>query len=198
MEAGDHVHRLAHDPKEQRIRKSSAPSAADVSVDNGEMLWRRSNPVDDPLDFRCKANGQFRIAGAIPITRGSVQPVQRNQKRPTARSAPLSKLGLKLVPRNAAFSVLIETCDVARLAARRSRVCPYLKALPEVLDQIEPLARREPSQLGREITHVVQNGERKRVGQFASPRQAPARPLRRAACQGHGCALPPMRAGARQ
>ena len=34
------------------------------------------------------------------------------------------------------------------------------KALPEVLDQIEPLARREPSQLGREIAHVLQDGER--------------------------------------
>jgi hypothetical protein len=61
------VHRLVHDPKEQRIRKSSAPSAADVSVDNREMLWRCSNPVDDPLNFHSKANGQFRIAGAIPI-----------------------------------------------------------------------------------------------------------------------------------
>ncbi len=69
VEAGDYVHRLVNDPKEQRIRKSSAPSAADVSVDNREMLWRRSNPVDDPLDFRSKANGQFRIAGAIPIAR---------------------------------------------------------------------------------------------------------------------------------
>jgi hypothetical protein len=66
VEAGDHVHRLVNYPKEQRIRKSSAPSAADVSVDNRGMLWRRSNPVDDPLDFRSKANGQFRIAGAIP------------------------------------------------------------------------------------------------------------------------------------
>ncbi len=69
VEAGDHVHSLVHDPKEQRVRKSSAPSAADVSVDNREMLWGRSNPFDDPLDFRSKASGHFRIAGAIPIAR---------------------------------------------------------------------------------------------------------------------------------
>src|SRR5438128_2616465 len=29
VEAGDHVHSLVHDPKEQRVRKSSASSAAD-------------------------------------------------------------------------------------------------------------------------------------------------------------------------
>jgi hypothetical protein len=69
VEAGDHVHSLVHDPKEQRVWKSSAPRATDVSVDNREMLWRRSNPFDDPLDFRSKASGQFRVAGAIPIAR---------------------------------------------------------------------------------------------------------------------------------
>jgi hypothetical protein len=82
----------------------------------------------------------------------------------------LSKLGLKLVPRNAVFSVLIETCD-APVELRSLRVghgyVLIFEALPEVLDQIEPLARREPSQLRRKITHVVQNGERKRVRQFA-------------------------------
>src|SRR6202011_6011639 len=40
VEAGDHVHSLVHDPKEQRVRKSSAPRATDLSVDNREMLWR--------------------------------------------------------------------------------------------------------------------------------------------------------------
>ena len=69
VKAGDHVHSLVHDPKEQRVRESSAPSAADVSIDNREVLWRRSNLFDDPLDFRSKTSGQFRIPGAIPIAR---------------------------------------------------------------------------------------------------------------------------------
>jgi hypothetical protein len=170
VEAGDHVHSLVHDPKEQRRWKSSAPSAADVSVDN-EMLWRRSNPVNDSSRLPQQSERPVPHRGRYtnPAPR-SVQPVQRNQNRPTARSAPLSKLGLKLVPRNAVFSVLIETCDapveLGSLRLGHGYVLIF-KALPEVLDQIEPLARREPSQLGRKITHVVQNGERKRVRQFA-------------------------------
>ena len=68
------------------------------------------------------------------------------------------------------FSVLIETGDapveLGSLRVRHGYVLIF-KAFPEVLDQIEPLARREPSQLRREISHVVQNGERKRVRQFA-------------------------------
>jgi hypothetical protein len=39
VKAGNHVHSLVHDPKGQRMRKASAPSAADVSVDNRETLW---------------------------------------------------------------------------------------------------------------------------------------------------------------
>ncbi len=56
------------------------------------------------------------------------------------------------------FSVLIETRDASvelgSLRVGHGYVLVF-KALPEVLDQIEPLARREPSQLGREITHAV-------------------------------------------
>jgi hypothetical protein len=69
VKAGNHVHSLVPDPKEQRVRKASAPSAADVSVDNRELLWRRGNPFDDRLDFGCEASGKFRIAGAVPILR---------------------------------------------------------------------------------------------------------------------------------
>jgi len=68
------------------------------------------------------------------------------------------------------FPVLIESCDapveLGSLRVGHGYVLIF-KALPEVLDQVEPLARREPSQLGREITHVLQDGERKRVRQFA-------------------------------
>jgi hypothetical protein len=72
VKAGNHVHSLVHDPKEQRIRKASAPSAADVSVDNREMLWRRGDPFDDRLDFRSEASGKFRIAGALYQSRASI------------------------------------------------------------------------------------------------------------------------------
>jgi len=75
------------------------------------------------------------------------------------------------------FPVLIEICDapveLGSLRVGHGYVLIF-KALPEVLDQIEPLARREPSQRWREIIHVVQHGERKRVRQFAF------RPARRA------------------
>ena len=69
VKAGDHVHSRVHDPKDQRVRESSAPSAADVSIDNREILWRRGNPFDDRLDFRSEASGKFHIAGTVPIAR---------------------------------------------------------------------------------------------------------------------------------
>jgi len=78
------------------------------------------------------------------------------------------------------FSVLIETCDapveLGSLRVRHGYVLVF-KALPEALDQIEPLARRESSQLGRKIAHVVQNGARERVRQFASPRRATSKTI---------------------
>jgi len=63
----------------------------------------------------------------------------------------LSKFGLKLVPRNALFSDGIKTCN-ASVELGALGICHgnviVVQALPEGLDQIEPLARREPSQLG--------------------------------------------------
>lgn len=63
----------------------------------------------------------------------------------------MSKLGLKLVSRNAVFPILIETCD-ALVELGSLGVCHryvlVVQTLPESLDQVEPLARREPSQLG--------------------------------------------------
>ncbi len=193
VEAGDHVDRLVHDPKEQAHTEI-------VGTERGGRLCRQQgNAVAPRQSGRRPSRLPQQSERPVPhlgryINRapGSVQPVQRNQRRPTARSAPLSKLGLKLVPWNAVFSILIETCDapveLGSLRVGHGYVLIF-KALPEVLDQIEALARREPSQLGREISHVVQNGERKRVRQFASPRRAPARPSRWAACRGHECAL---------
>jgi hypothetical protein len=37
VEAGDYMHRPVDDPKEQRVRKSPAPSTPDVSVNNGRL-----------------------------------------------------------------------------------------------------------------------------------------------------------------
>jgi hypothetical protein len=69
VEAGDHVHGPAYDPKEQRLRKTPASSAAGVSVGYGKMLGRRGDPFDDVVDFRNEAIGQLRIASAVPVAR---------------------------------------------------------------------------------------------------------------------------------
>jgi hypothetical protein len=115
VEAGDDVHSLVHYPKEQRVRKSSAPRATDVSVDNREMLWRRSNPFDDPLDFR------------IPISR-------------------LDQ-----------FSACSGTKDDRRHGQRgcRSSALSWSHGMPCSRSRSKPAMRRS-SQLGREITHVLQ------------------------------------------
>jgi hypothetical protein len=66
------------------------------------------------------------------------------------------------------FPILIETCDtlveLGALGVCHGNVL-VVQTLPEKLDQVEPLARREPSQLGCEITHAAQDGERKSAGQ---------------------------------
>jgi hypothetical protein len=63
----------------------------------------------------------------------------------------LSKFGLKLVPPNAVFPILVETCDafveLGSLGVYHRYVL-VVQTLPERLDQLEPLARREPSELG--------------------------------------------------
>ena len=107
------------------------------------MLRRRGDPLDDHVDFHSEAGGQLRNFGRCtnPALR-AIQPVQRDQRQPAARSAPLSKLGLKLVPGNAVFSVLIETGDppveLGSLGIGDGYVL-VLEALPKGLDQLEPL-----------------------------------------------------------
>ena len=60
-------------------------------------------------------------------------------------------MGYVLVPRNALFPVLIETgnasVELGALGACHGNVL-LVQALPDRLDQIEPLTRREPGQLG--------------------------------------------------
>jgi hypothetical protein len=55
VEAGDHLHGASYDPKEQRVRKTPAPSAADIFVDHRKLLGRRGDPRNDVLDFRNEA-----------------------------------------------------------------------------------------------------------------------------------------------
>ena len=69
MEARDHLHGAACDPKEQSVRKTPAPSAADISVDHWKLLGRRGDPRNDVLDLRNEAISQLRIAADIPISR---------------------------------------------------------------------------------------------------------------------------------
>ena len=42
VKAGDNVDSPVHDPKEQRIWKTPAACAADISIDHRELLWRGS------------------------------------------------------------------------------------------------------------------------------------------------------------
>jgi hypothetical protein len=69
VEARDHLQGAAYDPKEQRVWKAPAPSAADISVDPWKLLGRRGDPCNDVLDLRNEAISQLRIAGGIPISR---------------------------------------------------------------------------------------------------------------------------------
>jgi hypothetical protein len=60
---------LLRPEKEQRVRKTPAPGAADISVDH----WKPPGCCDDPhnevLDLRNEATNQLRIAGGVPISR---------------------------------------------------------------------------------------------------------------------------------
>jgi hypothetical protein len=69
VEARDHLHGAAYDPKVQCIRKTPAPGAADISVDHWKLLRRRSDPRNDVLDLRDEAISQLHIAGGVPIAR---------------------------------------------------------------------------------------------------------------------------------
>ena len=69
MEARDHLHGAACDPKEQSVRKTPAPSAADISVDHWKLLGRRGDPRNDVTDLCNEAISQLRIAGGVPIAR---------------------------------------------------------------------------------------------------------------------------------
>jgi hypothetical protein len=62
------------------------------------------------------------------------------------------ELGPKLIPRNAFFSVLIEAYDPPvefGSVGIGHRDILVVEALPERLDQVEPLARRKPSEFRR-------------------------------------------------
>jgi hypothetical protein len=69
VEARDHLHGAAHDPKEQRVRKTQAPGAADISVDHWKPLGRHGDPRNDVLDLRNETVSQLRIADSVLITR---------------------------------------------------------------------------------------------------------------------------------
>jgi hypothetical protein len=69
VEARDHLQGAAYDPKEQRVRKTPAPSAADISVDHWKLLRRSGDPRNDVLDLGNEAISQLRIAGGVPIAR---------------------------------------------------------------------------------------------------------------------------------
>src|SRR5262245_65459530 len=69
VEARDHLHGAAYDPKEQRVRKTPAPGAADISVDYWKPLGRRGDRRNDVLDLRNEAISQLRIPGSVPIAR---------------------------------------------------------------------------------------------------------------------------------
>jgi hypothetical protein len=67
VEARDHLQGVTYDAKEQRVRKTPAPGAADISVDHWKLLRRRGDPRNDVFDLRNEAISQLRIAGGIPI-----------------------------------------------------------------------------------------------------------------------------------
>jgi hypothetical protein len=69
VEARDHLQGAVYDPKEQRVRKTPAPGAADISVDHWKLLGRRGDPRNDVLDLRNETISQLRTAGGIPIAR---------------------------------------------------------------------------------------------------------------------------------
>jgi hypothetical protein len=116
------------------------------------MLWRRGNPFDDRLDFGSEASGKFRIAGAVPILRSISSARRQDQRRPTARSEPVSSSALSWFHRMVCSPILIETCD-ALVALGSLGVCHryilVVQTLPERLDQVGPLARRELSDAER-------------------------------------------------
>jgi hypothetical protein len=69
VEARDHLQGAAYDPKEQRVRKTPAPGAADISMDHWKLLGSRGDPRNEVLDLRNEAISQLRIPRRIPIAR---------------------------------------------------------------------------------------------------------------------------------
>ena len=67
VEARDHLQGAAYDPKEQRVRKTPASGAADISVDHWKLLGRCGDPRNDVLDLCNEAISRLRIAGSVPI-----------------------------------------------------------------------------------------------------------------------------------
>jgi len=69
VEARDHLQGAAYDPKEQCVRKTPAPGAADISVDHWKLLGRRADPRNDVLDLHNETISQLRITGGVPSAR---------------------------------------------------------------------------------------------------------------------------------
>jgi hypothetical protein len=69
VEAPDHLHGAAYDPKEQRVRKTPTSGATYISVDQWKLLGRRGDPRNDVLDLHNEAISQLRVVGGVPIAR---------------------------------------------------------------------------------------------------------------------------------
>jgi hypothetical protein len=69
VEARDHLQGAVYGPKEQSVRETPAPGAADISVDHWKLLGGRGDPRNDVLDLRNEAISQLHAAGGVPIAR---------------------------------------------------------------------------------------------------------------------------------
>ena len=69
VETGDHAHGPGDDPKEQRVRKTAATSAADILVEDLELPRLCADPLNDDLNFYGEPIGRLHITRAVPIAR---------------------------------------------------------------------------------------------------------------------------------
>jgi hypothetical protein len=104
------------------------------------MQRRRGDPFDDRRGFCGEASGQLCAPCAASISRfDQLSPCRRTKDDRQHGSTPLSKLGLKLAPRNAVFAVLIETYDppvqLGSMGIGHGNVL-VVEALPKGLDQV--------------------------------------------------------------
>jgi hypothetical protein len=151
VETGDHAHGPGDEREEQRVRKTAATSPANILVDDGKLLWLSADPLDNDFDAAIRRSSSSASRAAYQSRLQAVQRRLPGWRRPTARSAPLSELGPKLIPRSAFLPILIETHDpsveFSPLGIGQRHIL-LVATVPEWLDQIEPLARRKPGELG--------------------------------------------------